>query len=91
MKRRKNPFLCRRIWKIRCAERRGRVDRRGEKIFYQYRWKIRCAGSDTAQKAAALDIQTICPLHGPVLKENLGFISESILHGAAMSRKRTVF
>ena len=24
-------------------------------------------------KAAALDIQTICPLHGPVLKENLGF------------------
>lgn len=69
----KNPFLRRRIWKIRCVERRGRVDRRGEKIFYQYRWKIRCAGSDTAQKAAALDIQTICPLHGPVLKENLGF------------------
>lgn len=25
------------------------------------------------KKAAALDIQTICPLHGPVLKENLGF------------------
>ena len=24
-------------------------------------------------KAAALDIQTICPLHGPVLKENLGY------------------
>ena len=24
------------------------------------------------KKAAALDIQTICPLHGPVLKENLG-------------------
>ena len=46
----KNPFLCRRIWKIRCAERRRRVDRRGEKILYQYRWKIRCAGSDTAQK-----------------------------------------
>lgn len=25
------------------------------------------------KKAAALDIQTICPLHGPVLKENLEF------------------
>ena len=25
------------------------------------------------KKAAALDIATICPLHGPVLKENLGF------------------
>ena len=25
------------------------------------------------KKAATLDIKTICPLHGPVLKENLGF------------------
>lgn len=25
------------------------------------------------KKATALDIQTICPLHGPVLKENLGY------------------
>ena len=25
------------------------------------------------KKAAALDIQTICPLHGPVLQENLGY------------------
>ena len=25
------------------------------------------------KKAAALDIQTICPLHGPILKENLAF------------------
>ncbi len=25
------------------------------------------------KKAAKLDIQTICPLHGPVLKENLGY------------------
>ena len=25
------------------------------------------------KKAAGLDIQTICPLHGPVLKENLGY------------------
>ena len=27
----------------------------------------------TLKKAATLDIQTICPLHGPVLKENLGY------------------
>jgi flavorubredoxin len=25
------------------------------------------------KKAAALDIHTICPLHGPILKENLGY------------------
>ena len=25
-----------------------------EKIFYQYRWKIRCAGSDTAQKSGSV-------------------------------------
>lgn len=25
------------------------------------------------KKAAALDVKTICPLHGPVLKENLGY------------------
>ncbi len=25
------------------------------------------------KKAAALDIRTICPLHGPILKDNLGF------------------
>lgn len=28
------------------------------------------------KKAAALDIQMICPLHGPVLKENLGYYIE---------------
>ena len=28
------------------------------------------------KKAAALDIRAICPLHGPVLKENLGFYLE---------------
>ena len=50
----KNSFLRRRIRKIRCIERRRRVDRRGEKILYQYRWKIRCAGSDTAQKSGSV-------------------------------------
>ena len=29
------------------------------------------------KKAATLDIQTICPLHGPVLKENLGYYLET--------------
>lgn len=28
------------------------------------------------KKAAKLDIQTICPLHGPILKENLGYYIE---------------
>lgn len=28
------------------------------------------------KKAAALDIQTICPLHGPILKENLSYYLE---------------
>lgn len=28
------------------------------------------------KKAATLDIQTICPLHGPILKENLGYYIE---------------
>ena len=31
------------------------------------------------KKAAGLDIQTICPLHGPILKENLGFYIEKYL------------
>ena len=35
-------------------------------------WKIRQTGAESAEKAATLDIQTICPLHGPVLTENLG-------------------
>lgn len=28
------------------------------------------------KKASALDIKMICPLHGPILKENLGFYLE---------------
>lgn len=31
------------------------------------------------KKAATLDIQMICPLHGPILKENLGFYIEKYL------------
>ena len=31
------------------------------------------------KKAATLDIQTICPLHGPILKENLGYFIEKYL------------
>ncbi|MEI3189364.1 MAG: hypothetical protein V8S38_06750 [Lachnospiraceae bacterium] len=33
------------------------------------------------KKAAALDIQTICPLHGPVLKENLDIICICMISG----------
>ena len=40
------------------------------------------------KKAATLDIQTICPLHGPVLKKIWAIILKNILHGAVMSRKR---
>ena len=39
------------------------------------------------KKAAGLDIQTICPLHGPVLNENLTSIGTCIRHGLLMSRK----
>ena len=39
---------------------------RGKKILHQYLWKIWHAG-------AALEIETICPLHGPVLSENLEY------------------
>ena len=31
---------------------------------------------NSLKKAATLDIQTICPLHGPVLTENLGHYIE---------------
>lgn len=31
------------------------------------------------KKAATLDIRTICPLHGPILKENLGFYIDKYL------------
>ena len=31
------------------------------------------------KKAATLEIQTICPLHGPILKENLGFYIDKYL------------
>ena len=31
------------------------------------------------KKAANLDIQTICPLHGPILKENLGYYIDKYL------------
>ena len=31
------------------------------------------------KKAATMDIQTICPLHGPILKENLGFYIDKYL------------
>ena len=38
--------------------------------------KIRSTGTGGSEKSGRLDIQTICSLHGPVLKENLGFYLE---------------
>ena len=40
------------------------------------------------KKAAGLDIQTICSLHGPVLKENLGFYLEKYTGNGYGKRKR---
>lgn len=42
------------------------------------------------KKAAALDIQIICPLHGPVLTENLDIILIFIIHGQATALKAKV-
>ena len=40
------------------------------------------------KKAATLDIAMICPLHGPVLKENLGFYIDKYLKCLLTSRKK---
>ena len=42
------------------------------------------------KKAADLDIQIICPLHGPVLTENLATTSTPITPGRAISRGRGI-
>ena len=42
------------------------------------------------KKAATLDIQTICPLHGPVLTEISAITSTFITHGPAISPKKRV-
>ena len=39
------------------------------------------------KKAAGLDIETICPLHGPVLKENLGYYIGLYDTWSSMSRR----
>ncbi len=39
-------------------------------------WKIWYASSSFIKKSSNLDIKTICPLHGPILKENLGHYIE---------------
>ena len=41
--------------------------------------KYGAQGQALLKKAATLDIQTICPLHGPILKENLGFYIDKYL------------
>ena len=39
--------------------------------------------------AATLDIQKICPLHGPVLTEDLGHYIGFMTHGLPIRRKMT--
>ena len=57
----------------------GTTDTEDDWIDEARRYYIGIVGKYGAQvqallkKAAALDIQMICPLHGPVLKENLGY------------------
>lgn len=57
----------------------GALDVEEEWVDEARRYYINIVGKYGAQvqallkKAAALDIHTICPLHGPVLRENLGF------------------
>jgi flavorubredoxin len=57
----------------------GTLDFAGEWVDEGARYYLNIVGKYGAQvqallkKAAALDIQMICPLHGPVLKENLGY------------------
>lgn len=46
---------------------------RGPPLLHRHRRQIRRAGAGRAEKAAALDIEIVCSLHGPVLhKEQLG-------------------
>lgn len=46
---------------------------RGPPLLHRHRRQIRRAGAGRVEKAAALDIETVCSLHGPVLhKEQLG-------------------
>lgn len=40
------------------------------------------------KKAAGLDIQYLCPLHGPIWRENIGWFLESISVGAPTRRRR---
>ncbi len=57
----------------------GALDREEDWACEARRYYIGIVGKYGAQvqallkKAAGLDIQTICPLHGPILKENLGY------------------
>ncbi len=54
--------------------------------YFRNCWKIRSAGSESLKVAATLDIQTICPLHGPVLYRESGALSDSIIHGLLMGQ-----
>ena len=46
------------------------------RYYFNIVGKYGAQGQALLKKAAALDIQIICPLHGPILKENLGYYIE---------------
>ena len=50
------------------------------RYYFNIVGKYGAQASALLKKAAGLDIQTICPLHGPILSENLR-------HGAVMNRR----
>ena len=44
----------------------------GPAVLLQHRRKVWRTGAGAAEKISALEIKTICPLHGPMLTEDLG-------------------
>ena len=45
-------------------------------ILHQHCGQVRHPGAERAEKAAGLDIQYLCPLHGPVWRKNIGWFLE---------------
>lgn len=48
-------------------------DREARRYYFNIVGKFGMPVQNVMKKAAGLDIQVICPLHGPILKENLGY------------------
>ena len=61
------------FWKIRRFGCRRGLGVRGSPLLHWDCGQVRRTGSESAEKGVWVDIQIICPLHGPVLTENLGY------------------